>query len=164
LHNAWDNIWKIGVTIWMHHTRSSMKQSPSWEVDSCPASQIPCSLSILRVHYCVQNSHNWTISRASWIYSTPPHPSLQSISLLTPNLCLRLLSAADDVAEILYTFVFSPVHITCPTNLYLDVITQVIYVKNTNYKVPYCVIFSSSYYLSWSFLCVYFQMNVITSI
>jgi len=76
---------------------NSMNQSPSWEANSCSASQGTPHLSwYLNVYYLItvytRVSH-WILSWARWIESTSPHPTyLWSILILSFHIYLGLSS------------------------------------------------------------------------
>ena len=101
----------------------SMVQSPSWEANLFAASQeIPRILWNLKVHYRTRVCH-LSLSWASPIQSTYPHPtSWRSILILSTHLCVGLSSGlfpADLPTKTLYAPLSSPIHAICPAHLIL---------------------------------------------
>jgi len=96
-----------------------MVQSPSWEANWFAASQeIPRISWNPKVHY---RTHNLSLSWASLIQSTYPHPtSWRSILILSTHLRLGLPSGllpSGFPSNTIYTPISSPIRATCPALL-----------------------------------------------
>ena len=118
--------------------------SPSWEANQFSASpEIPHILQNPKVHYRIHKYPHLSLSLASSIQSTPPHPtSWKSICILSSHLRLGLASGlfpSGFPTITLYKTLLSPIRATCPTHLILlDFITRVIQVNVLIIKVCHC--------------------------
>jgi len=83
-----------------------------------PVKKIPTSYGTQRSVTVFTRSHHLPLSWATLIQSTPSHPiSLRSILILFSHLHLELLSGlcpSGFLTKILYAFLMSPMHATCP--------------------------------------------------
>ena len=126
------------VTYCIHYLPTySMVQSPSWEANWFAASQeIPRILWNPKVHYRLTSVRHLSLSRASPIQSTHPHPtSWRSILILSTHLRLGLPSGLFPSCfptKTLYAPLSSPIRVTCPAHLILlDFITRTILGEET---------------------------------
>jgi hypothetical protein len=110
---------------------NSIELSPSWEATSCAATQeFPNILWNPKVHYYVHNSPPLVpiLSQINPVHTTPPY--LRSILILSTHLCPGLPSGlfpSGFTTNILYAFLFSPMHATWPDHLILlDLIIQIV--------------------------------------
>jgi len=82
-------------------------------------------------------ARNWPLSWGSWLQPTSSHPvPLRRILILSSNLCLDLpnvLFASYLPSKILYTFLISLIHVTCPICIF--------FMMNTYCESPHYVLF-----------------------
>jgi hypothetical protein len=135
---------------------SSVKLSPSWEANSCSATQkIPRISQNPKAHYC-NNKSLPLVSILSQInpIHTPPWPVSLRYSLISSHLHLDLFSGHFPSAspnKPLYASLFSPICATCCANLIvLDLINL--------------IIFCEEYELWNSILCSFLQPSIISSL
>jgi hypothetical protein len=111
---------------------NSTHLSPSWEAASRSATQEFPTFYGTRMFITVfTRALHWSLSWARSIQSIPPHPiSLRLILILSSHLRLDLLSDlfhSGFSTKILYAFLLSPMHATCPAHLIvLDLVILII--------------------------------------
>jgi hypothetical protein len=113
----------LNYLIYHSFTHSLMELTPSWEADNWAATQeIPSILWNPKVHYHVHKSPPLVpiLSQINPICTIPSY--LRSILILSTHLCLGLPSGLLPYGfptNILYAFLFSPIHATCHAHLIL---------------------------------------------
>ena len=114
------------TTSTIHILHWSMAQSPSWEADRISASQ-----EITRILWNpkVNCRIHLSLSHARSIQSKPPHLNSWISILILSSQRLGLPSGlfpSGFPTKILYTWLLSPIHATCPSHLIiLDLITRI---------------------------------------
>jgi hypothetical protein len=88
-------------------------------------------------HCCVHKSHHWSLSWAKLIQSTPSHLFPFEPFYLPIYVCISQVILSAFLTEILFAFLVTPTHVTCPAHLiFLDLSTLVIF--REEYKLWSC--------------------------
>jgi hypothetical protein len=129
-----------------------MELSPSWEPANCaPTQELPNILWNPKIHYRVHMSPPLVpiLSRIDLVHTTPSY-LLKYILTLSTHLRLGRpngLFPSGFPAKILYSFVFSPIRVTCPANLiFLDLIISRLSKESIQVRDP-----------SWGFVTRFLQ-------
>jgi hypothetical protein len=117
-----------------------MEQTPSWGANTSSVIQeIPSILWNTHVHYRIQNSP----LSARAIKSMSQHlTSWRIILKLSSHLSSNWFFPSCLPTKTLYTNLLHPIRATCPAHLILLYVITRIFGKDTDHKVPRCVVFS----------------------
>jgi hypothetical protein len=121
-----------------------MKLSLHWEYSSPTSTQkLPNFHEIRRIITVFTKALLWSLSFFTSVQSIPPYP----ISLMSTHPRLGLLNGlfpSGFPTNILYAFLFSPIHATWPPHLIvLELIILIILGESTVYEAPHYVVFSN---------------------
>jgi hypothetical protein len=125
-----------------------MELSPSWEAVNCVLRNFPAFYGTWRFITVFTKVLHWSLSWATSTQPIPLHPiPLRSFLILSTHLRLGLLSGlfpSGFPANILYAFLFSPTHATCPAyRILLVLVILIILAKSTSYGAPHYAVFSN---------------------